>query len=90
MLEIIILVSIVMWYIIDRAKPMWENLTYGKWITVGLSAVIGFALAFFYNLDFMAAIGVSEGVTVMGNIMTGLLFMGGSSALSELIKRIKV
>ena len=90
MLEIIVLVSIVMWYIIDRAKPMWENLTYGQWITVGVSAVLGFCLAFFYNLDFMAAIGVSENVTVIGNIMTGLLFMGGSSALSELIKRIKV
>ena len=89
MLEIILLVSTVMWYIIDRLKVMWADLTYGKWITVGVSAVFAFVLAFFYHLDFMAAVGVTEAPTVIGTILTGFIFMGGSSALSELIKRLK-
>ena len=89
MLEIILLVSTVMWYIIDRLKVIWENVSYGKWITVGVSAVFAFTLAFCYRLDFMAAVGVSSDPTIIGTILTGFIFMGGSSALSELIKRLK-
>ena len=46
MLQIIIVVSIVMWYIIDRFKPLWEDWQYGKYVTIAVSAVFAFALAF--------------------------------------------
>lgn len=90
MLEIITLVCILMWYIIDRFKPLWESLPYGKYITIGVAALFAFALAFGYKLDLMLALGVVEQVQPLAICMTALIFMGGSSALSELIKRIKV
>ena len=89
MLQIIIVVSIIMWYIIDRFKPLWENWKYGKYLTIALSAVFAFALAFGYSLDIMAALGVVADASVLGTVLTGLTLMGGSSATAELIERVK-
>ncbi len=89
MLQIIILTSIVMWYIIDRIKPLWEGLKYGKYITIALSALFAFALSFGYGLDIMAALGVVPDTGPLGTVLTALTLMGGSSAVAELIKRIK-
>lgn len=89
MLQIIIVVSIIMWYIIDRFKPLWENWKYGKYVTIALSAVFAFALAFGYKLDIMAALGVVADASVLGTVLTGLTLMGGSSAAAELIERVK-
>lgn len=94
MLQIIIVVSIVMWYIIDRFKPLWEDWQYGKYVTIAVSAVFAFALAFGYRLDLMNALGVAPvgstaGNSILGTVLTALTLMGGSSAVSELIARIK-
>lgn len=89
MLQIIIVVSVIMWYIIDRFKPLWENWKYGKYVTIALSAVFAFALAFGYKLDIMAALGVVAEASALGTVLTGLTLMGGSSAVSELIERVK-
>lgn len=89
MLQIIIVVSIIMWYIIDRFKPLWENWKFGKYVTIAVSAVFAFSLAFGYGLDLMAALGVVHDASIMGTVLTGLTLMGGSSAVSELIARIK-
>ena len=94
MLQIIIVVSIVMWYIIDRFKPLWEDWQYGKYVTIAVSAVFAFALAFGYRLDLMNALGVAPvgstaGNSILGTVLTAFTLMGGSSAVSELIARIK-
>ena len=94
MLQIIIVVSIVMWYIIDRFKPLWEDWQYGKYVTIAVSAVFAFALAFGYRLDLMNALGVAPvgstaGNSILGTVLTVLTLMGGSSAVSELIAKIK-
>ena len=94
MLQIIIVVSIVMWYIIDRFKPLWEDWQYGKYVTIAVSAVFAFALSSGYRLDLMNALGVAPvgstaGNSILGTVLTALTLMGGSSAVSELITRIK-
>ncbi len=90
MLQIIIVVSIIMWYIIDRFKPLWEGQAWGKYVTIALSALFAFALSFGYRLDIMAALGVVPNTGTLGTVLTALTLMGGSSAISELIARIKV
>ncbi len=90
MLQLIIVTSIIMWYIIDRFKPLWEGTTYGKYITTGVSGVFAAALAFGYHLDIMQALAVAQEASLMGTVLTALTLMGGSSAVSELIKKIKV
>ncbi len=89
MLQIIITVSIVMWYIIDRFKPLWEEKSWGKYVTIAVSALFAFALSFGYNLDLLAALGVTANNGILGTVLTALTLMGGSSAVSELIERIK-
>lgn len=90
MLQIIIVVSIIMWYIIDRFKPLWESWKHGKYVTIAVSAVFAFALSFGYGLDLMAALGVVADTGILGTVLTALTLMGGSSAVAELIERIKV
>lgn len=89
MLELIIAVSVIMWYIIDRFKPLWGSLAYGKYVTIAVSAVFAFAMCFGYHLDLMAALGIVPQASILGTILTGLTLMGGSSAVAELIARIK-
>lgn len=90
MLALIIALSAVMWYIIDRVKgQFWEGTTYGKYITICLAAIFGFALSFSFDLDIVYACGLFGNSTLAGKILTGLLLMSGSSAISEVIERIK-
>lgn len=89
MLEIIIAVSIIMWYIIDRFKPLWAERSWGKYVTIAVSALFAFALSFGYQLDIMAALGFMDAPSALGTVLTALTLMGGSSAVSELIAKIK-
>lgn len=85
MLSTITIVSIIMWYIIDRLKPLWAELRCGKYITTAVAAVFAAMLSFGYGLDIMQALGVVETTSTMGTVLTALTLMGGSSAVAELI-----
>lgn len=89
MLTLIIGLSMIMWYVIDRFKPLWTELSYGKYITIGISAVFGFVLAFGFGLDLVNAIGLYNAATPLGMATTGFLLMSGSSAVSEVITKVK-
>lgn len=89
MLTLIIALSGVMWYLLDRLKIMWENVSWGKWITLSCAAVAGFALTFSFNLDIIFACGLVESVSIAGKIITSFVLMSGSSAVAEIIERIK-
>ena len=88
-LSLIIALSAVLWYCIDRFKPMWENLSWGKYMTMLVAAVGSFALVFSFNLDIIAAIELVSEITVAGKVLTALVLMSGSSAISEIITKIK-
>ena len=90
LLTLILALSVVMWYCIDRVKPMWETSKSGKYITMGVAAIFGFALAFAYHLDLIYALGLVAEASYMGKILTALVLMGGSSAVSEIIGKVKV
>ena len=89
LLALILMLSAVMWYVIDRVKPYWAEVTNGKYITMGVAALFGFALSFGYGLDIVYALGLVPEVGVIGQILTGLVLMGGSSAVSEIIAKVK-
>lgn len=89
MLTLIMVLCCVMWYIIDRAKQLWKDLVIGKYITIAVSAVFGFGLAFGYGLDIIYALGAWPQVTLQGTVITALVFMCGSSAVAEIMEKIK-
>lgn len=89
MLTLIISLSIIMWYIIDRFKEMWEGTKYGKYITMAVSAVFAFAISFGFSVDIILALGLVQEGSVIGTVITALALMSGSSAVSEIIERVK-
>lgn len=89
LLALILMLSAVMWYVIDRIKGNWASLSWGKYITMAVAAAFGFALSFGYQLDIIYALGLVPEVGVVGQILTGLVLMGGSSAVSEIITKVK-
>lgn len=88
-LTIIVLLSAIIWYCIDRFKPIWSNKSWGKYITTAAAGALGAAVVFGYNLDLIYAIGIVNEITIIGKLITVLAFMCGSSAISEIIARIK-
>lgn len=89
LIALILMLSAVMWYVIDRVKPYWAEVSYGKYITMGVAAAFGFALSFGYGLDIVYALGLVPEVGVIGQILTGLILMSGASAVSEIIAKVK-
>lgn len=88
-LTLILALSAIIWYCIDRVKVMWANVPYGKYITTAMAGLLGAAAVFGYHLDLIQALGVVNEVTIIGQVVTVLGLMGGSSAISEIIARIK-
>lgn len=88
-LGIILALSVVIWYIIDRFKGWWEGVAGAKYITTGFAAVLGIIAVCTFNLDILVATGIVPDVTAFGMICTVLLYMAGSSAIAEVIERIK-
>lgn len=89
MLTLILALSAVLWFLVDRFKPLWEGLSFGKYITLLVAGIGAFALVFSFNLDLILACGLAKATTIAGKIMTGLVLMSGSSAVAEIIERVK-
>ena len=88
-LTLIMALSAVLWYIVDKFKSLWSEKSWGKYITMAVAAIGGFGLTFAFGLDLIYACGLVENLTLAGQILTGLVLMSGSSAVAEVIERIK-
>lgn len=88
-IALILALSAIIWYVIDRVKVAWADVPYGKYITTAMAGVLGAAVVFGYNLDLVHAIGIVANISIVGQIVTVLALMCGSSAISEIIARIK-
>ena len=88
-IALILALSAIVWYVIDRFKPIWSEKSWGKYITTAVAGVLGAAVTFGYNLDLKFSIGIVPEISIVGKLITVLAFMCGSSAISEIIARIK-
>ena len=87
MIAIILALSAIMWYVIDNLKEkIWGGKDYSSYITIAVSAIAAFALTFGYGLDIIFALGFSEAVTILGEIITALAMMSGSAVVSEIVE----
>lgn len=89
MLTLVLAMSTALWYVIDRFKAVWSDLSFGKYVTMVVAAVGSFALAFSFKLDLIYALELVEEITLAGEVLTAFVLMSGSSAVSEIITRIK-
>ena len=84
----IMMFSMVLWIFIDRAKKLWENVPWGKWITTGVAVAAGLAMAFAYGMDLFVALNMGA-ESIGGKIFAGLAMAGGSSVINEVLAGIK-
>ena len=89
-ITLILTLSAIIWYIVDRCKPVWQGRSWSKYVTSVVAGALGAAVVFGYNLDLIYAMGIVNEISIVGKIITILAFMCGSSAISEIIARIKV
>ena len=89
MLTLLFVLSTIIWFVIDRVKPFWSGLSWGKYMTIAVAAVLGAVVVFTYGIDILVALAVTNQVTIVGEILSTLVIMSGSSALSELLALIK-
>ena len=88
-IALILALSAIIWYVIDRFKPIWSGKSWGKYVTTAVAGVLGAAVVFGYNLDLVFSLGIVAEISIVGKLITVLAFMCGSSAISEIIARIK-
>lgn len=84
----IIILSTILWLIVDWLKPLWEKVNGAKYITMALALVGSVAITFTFKLDLLLAIGVSDQYTVIGAVFAALSMTAGSGMLNEIIKAI--
>lgn len=89
MLALLFVLSTIIWFVIDRVKPFWSGLSWGKYVTIVVAAVLGAVVVFTYGIDILVALAVTNQVTIVGEILSTLVIMSSSSALSELLALIK-
>lgn len=86
-LTLILVMCTIMWYLIDNLKEnVWGGLSYSNYITIAVSAVGSFVLAFSYDLDLFHALALVPEITVLGQVITALSMMGGSALVSEIVE----
>ena len=86
---LILFVSTIIWYIVDRFKvELWDGTKYGRYITILLAAVLSFVAVFSFDLDVFYAAEMVDTTSAMGNVLTGLLLMSGSSAISIVVEKL--
>lgn len=89
-LMVVLIMSGIIWYLIDRGKDgIWGKYDWGKYVTIAVSAVLSAAVVFCFHLDLIAALGVVDASSIMGQILTVLVLMSGSSGVSEIIQRVR-
>ena len=81
-IALILALSAIIWYVIDRVKVIWAGIPYGKYITTAMAGALGAAAVFGYNLDLIYALGIVGNISIVGMIVTVFAFMCGSSAIS--------
>ena len=82
--------SAVVWYLIDRIKPIWAKLSWGKWITIAVSAILCGAGTALFNLNIVAAFGFETSLPIVAQYaITTIVLMSGSSCVNEIIDKVK-
>ena len=75
---------------LESMNLIYTERTNGKYVTTAMAGILGAAAVFGYNLDLIYALGIVGNISIVGKIVTVFAFMCGSSAISEIIARIKV
>lgn len=83
----IFFLSLIDEYLVKELKPLIPETEYP--VPLLLALVIGVILSFLTGADFFVAIGLEVQYPIVSRTLTGVLIGGGSSALHELIAKLR-
>ena len=87
---LVFLLATVVQYIVDIIKGAIPLTAIGQVKLAPIySLIVGVALAIIFQVDLMAAVGFATPYALAGWIITGLVVSGGSSAVHELIAKLR-
>lgn len=84
----ILIVSTILWLLVDWLKPIWEASGASRYISMAVAAVGAAALVLTFRLDLLVAIGLTEQASVVGQVFAGLSITAGSGLINEIIKAV--
>lgn len=84
----ILLLSTIMWLLIDWLKPLWEKAKAAKYITMAVAFVGSVGMTLTFHLDLLVAVGIAQNTTVMGGVFAALAMTAGSGLINEIVKAI--
>ena len=73
-------------YFIGQVMDRFPKVAPFKWLLMYVSAIVGVALAIYYQLDLIALI-ISQDVTIVGMVLTGLAIGRGSNFLHQFVSQ---
>lgn len=83
----IILLSVIVEYIVNLIKPLMPETSYP--VPLVLSMVIGICLGLLVKVDILSAVGFEPVNQSISYVVTGLIASGGSTAVHELIAKLR-
>ena len=83
----IILLSVIVEYIVNLLKPLMPESEYP--VPLILSLVIGVCLGLLVRVDILSAVGFEPVSLTVSYVITGLIASGGSTAVHELIAKLR-
>ena len=83
----IILLAIIVEYIVNLIKPLMPESEYP--VPLILSLVIGVCLGLLVRVDILSAVGFEPVSLTVSYVITGLIASGGSTAVHELISKLR-
>lgn len=84
----ILMLSTIMWLLVDWLKPLWAKAKLGKYITMVVALVGSVALTFTFSLDLLVAVGLATENTIVGAVFAALAMTAGSGLINEVVKAI--
>ena len=88
-LAVVVVLSILVQFLVDRIKAVVPVKTVGNLELAPLYALaLGIGLAFVTQVDIISSLGFNT-VSAVGYIVTGIVVSGGSSAVHELIAKLR-
>lgn len=89
MITQLLICSTVIWFIVGKFKWLWSGRKYSKDITPIVAGILATGCVFTYGLDIMETLGVSTMTTLVGQLLTILIIMTGSSGIETVISAVK-
>lgn len=84
----ILIFSVVLESIITYFKSFFLNSEFH--FTFVLSIIFGVIIAICYDLDILAKTGIKSKISILGNILTGILLSRGSNFIYELVNNLNL